>query len=204
MREQESVTNTVNAEPAAESSYNGAVKAIFFDRDGVVNQRRVDDYVKVWEEFHFLPDIFEVLPDVQRAGWTTVLVTNQRGIGRGLMSQADLETIHRRMQQELIRRIGRGFDAIYHCPHDIGDNCDCRKPLPGMLVNAGVDLGLSLPDSWMIGDSESDIRAGLAAGCHTARIAHDGETSHAEIFGESLREVWEKIKAVVGETTVRG
>jgi D-glycero-D-manno-heptose 1,7-bisphosphate phosphatase len=188
----------------AESSYNGTVKAIFFDRDGVVNQRRVDDYVKNWEEFHFLPDIFEVLPDVHRAGWTTVLVTNQRGIGRGLMSGADLENVHRRMQEELTRRIGRGFDAIYHCPHDIGDNCDCRKPLPGMLVQAGVDLGLSLPDSWMIGDSESDIRAGLAAGCHTARIIANGETSRAEIIGGSLLEVWERIRAVVGGPTVRG
>jgi D-glycero-D-manno-heptose 1,7-bisphosphate phosphatase len=188
--------------PPAESSYTGVVKAIFFDRDGVVNQRRMDDYVKNWEEFHFLPDIFEVLPEVHSAGWTAVLVTNQRGIGRGLMSVADLEAIHRRMQEELIRSIGRGFDAIYHCPHDLGDNCDCRKPLPGMLVHAGTDLGLSLPDSWMIGDSESDIRAGIAAGCHTARIIADGETSQAEILGDSLWDAWEKISAVVNKTTV--
>src|SRR5207248_5262407 len=110
--------------------------AIFFDRDGVVNRRRVDDYVKSWEEFEFLPEIFDLPPRVHVAGCLAVLVTNQRGIGRGLMSEEMLDEIHRRMQSTLHDRTGHNFDAIYHCPHDLADGCECRKPLPGMLLHA--------------------------------------------------------------------
>jgi D-glycero-D-manno-heptose 1,7-bisphosphate phosphatase len=173
------------------------VKAIFFDRDGVVNLRKIDDYVRSWEEFTFLPGIADILAEVHDAGRIAVLVTNQRGIGRGLMSEEDLADIHRRMQEELASHAGTGFDAIYHCPHERSDNCSCRKPLPGMLMQAAAEHNISLADSWMIGDSESDIEAGIAAGCHTARIAAPDEPTQAEIAGESLRDVWEKVRATL-------
>jgi histidinol-phosphate phosphatase family protein len=167
--------------------------AIFFDRDGVVNRRRVDDYVKSWEEFEFLPEIFDLLPSVHAAGYLAVLVTNQRGIARRLMSEETLGEIHERMQSMLRERTGHAFDAIYHCPHDTGDGCDCRKPLPGMLLRAAHDLDLDLPASWMIGDSESDIEAGIAAGCHTAKLDPEGGETRGEVSGRTLTEVWNEV-----------
>jgi histidinol-phosphate phosphatase family protein len=172
------------------------VKAIFFDRDGVVNRRRMDDYVKSWEEFEFLPDIFDVLPLAHQGGFLAVLVTNQRGIGRGLMSADLLEAIHDRMQSALLQRTGHRFDAIYFCPHDTPDGCDCRKPLPGMLLRAAADLRIDLEGSWMVGDSESDIQAGIAAGCHTARVAPAGEPTVAEISAATLAEAWKSLREV--------
>jgi D-glycero-D-manno-heptose 1,7-bisphosphate phosphatase len=168
--------------------------AIFLDRDGIVNVRRIDDYVKRWEEFTFLPEIFEVLPEIHRMGLPAVLVTNQRGIGRGLMSEEDLAEIHAAMQRELELRCGHRFDAIYHCPHERDAGCSCRKPLPGMLLTAGADLGVDLGGSWMIGDSESDIEAGLAAGCHTAKVDPDRRPSAAEIVAPDLGEAWQQVR----------
>lgn len=115
-------------------------RAVFFDRDGIVNRRRVDDYVKRWEEFEFLPEIFAILPRVHEAGYIAVLVTNQRGIARGLMTEEALGEIHRTMQGRLRERTGAGFDAIYYCPHERDAECDCRKPLPGMLLEAAREL----------------------------------------------------------------
>ena len=151
--------------------------AIFFDRDGVVNRRRVDDYVKSWEEFEFLPEIFDLLPRVHVAGCLAVLVTNQRGIGRGLMSEEMLDEIHRRMQSTLHDRTGHNFDAIYHCPHhpegvipELAIRCNCRKPQPGMLLQAAADLDLDLQHSWFVGDILDDVEAGNRVGCHTVLV----------------------------------
>jgi histidinol-phosphate phosphatase family protein len=170
-------------------------RAIFLDRDGVINRRLANDYIKEWGEFIFLPDVIDVLPMIHHAGALAVVVTNQRGIGRGLMSEEALAAIHERMQAELIERTGHRFDAIYHCPHDHADRCDCRKPLPGMLLRAAADLGIDLERSWMIGDSESDIEAGLAAGCRAAKVGSPGEPTRAEISAGSLGEAWSAVMA---------
>lgn len=169
-------------------------QAIFIDRDGVVNHRLVGDYVKRWEEFAFLPDIFSVLPEIHREGRLAILITNQRGIGRRLMSIEDLEEIHGRMQGELEARTGHRFDAIYFCPHDRDEGCDCRKPRPGMLLSAARDYHLDLAGSWMIGDSESDVEAGLAAGCHAARVGGLGTLTKGEILAGNLAEAWDEIR----------
>src|SRR5688572_28910870 len=95
-----------------------ARSAIFFVRDGVVNRRSVDDYVKNWNEFDFLPATFEVVPQVIASSARAVLVTNQRGIARGLMGLPDLADVHFRMQSKLKQRSGVRFDAIYFCPHE--------------------------------------------------------------------------------------
>jgi D-glycero-D-manno-heptose 1,7-bisphosphate phosphatase len=185
--------NTVTDRPARVSAaprYIEVMNAIFFDRDGIINRRIVDDYVKRPDEFEFLPGIFELLPSVHRAGYMAIVITNQRGIGRGLMSERDLEEIHAQMQRTLAERTGEQFDAIYHCPHDVADACDCRKPLPGLLRRAARDYAIDLASSWMIGDSESDVEAGLAAGCHTGLVAPAGTSTAAEVAGSSLIEVW--------------
>ncbi len=174
------------------------MNALFFDRDGVINRRLVGDYVKRIEDFELLPDIFDVLPRVHAAGYLAIVITNQRGIGRGLMSGSDLEAIHATMQKTIADRVGHRFDAIYHCPHDHADSCTCRKPLPGMIVQAARDFSIDLGGSWMIGDSETDIIAGIAAGCHTARIHSPQEPTRAEISSASLAEAWEAIRNVEG------
>ena len=159
----------------------------------MINRRLANDYIKEWGEFIFLPDILDVLPMIHRAGALAVVITNQRGIGRGLMSEEALADIHERMQRELMERTGHRFDAIYHCPHDHADACDCRKPLPGVLLRAASELDIDLESSWMIGDSESDIEAGLAAGCRAAKVDPAGETTRAEISAPSLGEAWRAV-----------
>ena len=174
-------------------------KAVFLDRDGVVNRRLVGDYVKRWEEFEFLPEIFQVLPEIRRAGFLALLVTNQRGIARGMMTEEDLAGIHRRMQEELFRRSGEKFDGIYYCPHDRDEGCDCRKPKGGMILQGGREFDLDLGRSWMIGDAESDVEAGIAAGCLTGRIAPPGTATKALLLGDDLLSVWEQVCGDAGE-----
>lgn len=146
--------------------------------------------MKSWGEFAFLPDIFTVLPLVHAAGMLAVLVTNQRGIARGLMSEEDVTMIHSRMQQELHARCGHRFDAIYICPHERDAGCECRKPLPGMLLRAAEEYGIDLRMSWMIGDAETDIEAGLAAGCRAVLVADDAVPSRAEHVTTDLVSAW--------------
>lgn len=179
----------------------GSSGAIFIDRDGVVNRRRIGDYVKRWEEFEFLPGIFDVLPEIHRLGLLAVLITNQRGIGRGLMSEEDLAEIHASMSRELRERTGHDFDGMYHCPHDRDEGCDCRKPKPGMLVRAAADLEINPKDSWMIGDSESDIEAGIAAGCGgTVRIGSPDTDTSADALVADLKQAWAYIVGRLGRT----
>ncbi|MCB0713933.1 MAG: HAD family hydrolase [Ignavibacteriae bacterium] len=168
-------------------------KGIFLDRDGVVNRRRVGDYVKMWEEFEFLPDIFDVLPKMHEAGYVVILVTNQRGIALQLMTEDDLSAIHEAMQGELARRSGHKFDGIFYCPHDNDSGCDCRKPRGGMILQGAEEFNLELKESWMIGDSETDIEAGIEAKCKTARIAEEGTPTKGMIRGSDLYEVWTSI-----------
>lgn len=168
-------------------------RAIFLDRDGVVNRRRVGDYVKRPDEFEFLPEIFDVLPEIHAAGYLALLITNQRGISLGVMSEDDLLQVHELMQTVLDERTGHRLDAIYFCPHGKDDDCDCRKPRPGMILRAIAEHGITPVSSWMIGDSESDVEAGIAAGCRTVKIDPQMGESKAEIVVRSLSEAWQWI-----------
>jgi len=136
---------------------------VFVDRDGVINRRLPGDYVRAWDQFRFLPGARAGLRLLREAGYLLVVITNQRGIGRGLMSEADLDLLHRRMQTELVRA-GAGVDAILHCPHDLSANCGCRKPKPGMVSRALERFPIDTARSWVVGDSLSDLEAGRAAG----------------------------------------
>ena len=139
-------------------------KAVFLDRDGVVNRKLENDYVKNWNEFCFLPGVFEAIKAIKEKGYLVIVVTNQRGIARGLMTEEDLEEIHQRMQKELEKH-GAEVDDIFYCPHDISDNCNCRKPKPGMLIQAHKKWNIDFASSFIIGDSNSDIEAGKRVGC---------------------------------------
>lgn len=146
-------------------------KAAFLDRDGVINQKASDGgYVTRWEDFHLLPGVMEGIAQLNRAGFCVIIVTNQRGIAKGLLSEEELEKLHLRMTDQLAQG-GATIDGIYCCPHELEPPCLCRKPAPGMLLEAAQSRNLDLAASWMIGDSDSDIQAGKNAGCRTARLS---------------------------------
>ena len=137
-------------------------KAVFLDRDGVINRKLEDDYVKKWDEFCFLPGVFEAIKTIKEKGYLVIVVTNQRGIARGFMTEKDLEEIHQKMQKEL-KKHGAQVDDIFYCPHDIKDNCTCGKPQPGMLFSAQKKWNIDLAQSYIIGDSDSDFEASRGA-----------------------------------------
>lgn len=156
------------------------MKAVFLDRDGVINQKAPEgEYIAQWEEIRFLPDVFSSIAALERAGFKIIIATNQRGIALGKVRPADLEEIHRRMQEEFVRQ-GVSIAGIYVCPHGLADHCSCRKPNPGLLVRAASEHGLDLSSSWMVGDSERDVEVGKRAGCRTARILPPGSEERQE------------------------
>lgn len=145
---------------------------VFLDRDGVINRKRDDDYVKHWDEFAFLPGAKEALQLLTENHYRVIVVTNQRGIARGWMTEMAVQAIHTRMLMEIApARIA----AIYYCPHD-KDQCDCRKPKTGMFRQAQRDFpDIEFARAVVIGDSASDLEAGAALGCQTIFIgAADG------------------------------
>ena len=137
--------------------------AIFLDRDGVLNTNRTD-YVKSWEEFEWLPNSLEALRLLRKLGRPTVVVTNQSAIGRGIIDRKEVDHIHKLMR-ERAERVGGRIDKVIYCPHHPDDNCSCRKPRPGMILQASSQLGLNLHRSYLIGDSLTDVLAAQAAGC---------------------------------------
>jgi D-glycero-D-manno-heptose 1,7-bisphosphate phosphatase len=151
-------------------------RAVFLDRDGVINRKPPEGrYVTCWEDLHILPGVVEGIALLNRTGFCVIVVTNQRCIAKGLMTVAELEKMHQRMS-DFLARAGANIDGIYYCPHEMEPPCNCRKPAPGMLLDAARSRGIELPASWMIGDSDIDIEAGRNAGCKTARLLATNET----------------------------
>jgi len=138
------------------------LKVVFLDRDGVINRDR-EDFAKSWEEFEFLPGVKEALARLSRAGFRLVVLSNQSCVGRGLCSAETVDRINRRMLAELARA-GAEVAGVYVCPHAPGEGCDCRKPLPGLILRAARELGLDLAQAVIIGDAARDLEAGAAAG----------------------------------------
>jgi histidinol-phosphate phosphatase family protein len=172
-------------------------RVVFLDRDGVLNEKASEgDYVKNWKEFRFLQDVPEALTTLKRLGFLLVVVTNQRCVARGIVSEKALDDIHRLMAEEL-RTCGAGLDAVYYCPHDASDRCDCRKPKPGM-INMAIDdfrkkgMELDIENSYMIGDTEQDIVLGKTVGLKTVKVGShsvnsDMTTSSLLAFSRSLK-----------------
>jgi histidinol-phosphate phosphatase family protein len=146
-------------------------KAVFIDRDGVINLNR-DDYVKSWAEFEFIPGAKDAIQHINETDFLLIIITNQSPIGRGIFTQETLDGIHKKMLEELFEH-GGYVDAIYFCPHKPDDNCNCRKPKSGLILDAANDFKIDLPSSWMLGDSDSDIAAGSAAGCKTKKVTSE-------------------------------
>jgi len=176
--------------------------AVFIDRDGVINKKMPEgDYVKDWSEFSFLPGVFEGLRILKDKGFLLIVVTNQRCIARGIITEEKLKEIHKLMINEMEKN-RTGVNAIYHCPHENNEKCDCRKPEPGMILRAANDfmskgIQIDMEKSYMIGDSEKDILAGKAVKLRTILI---GETSdHADGLKRSLLDAAKSITGLGGK-----
>lgn len=142
------------------------MKTVFVDRDGVINKRLVGDWVKNWEEFEMLPGVPEAMAKLKKAGYCCILITNQRGIALDLFTFEDLSEIHRKMNDKLKTEGGGEFDDIFICPHDRQDNCDCRKPEPGLFFQAVEKYpDINIQETVMFGDKDTDRQAAEAAGC---------------------------------------
>jgi len=147
-------------------------KAVFLDRDGVINENR-SDYVKSVAEFKILPPAPEAIMLLNESGFLVVIVTNQSAINRGLLSREELEKIHSFMRIEL-SKYGCRIDGIYYCPHRPDEDCSCRKPQPGLLKKAILELSVDPKFSWLIGDSDADEEAARNAGINSVRIHTNG------------------------------
>jgi histidinol-phosphate phosphatase family protein len=157
-------------------------KAIFVDRDGVIGENR-DDYVKTWEDFTFLPGVFKPLRCLAQRAIPVIVVSNQSAVGRGLVSQDAVDEINQHMAEE-IKANGGAIEAIYTCPHRPEDDCECRKPRPGLLLKAAQQCNISLKHSYLIGDAVSDVEAALAAGCQPVLVLTGRGSKQALLLAE--------------------
>jgi D-glycero-D-manno-heptose 1,7-bisphosphate phosphatase len=166
-------------------------KGIFLDRDGVINEvlsHRVK-FVNKPQEFHLLNGVGEAIRQLNEKELPVFVVTNQGGVGLGYMKETALNTIHRKMEQDLAR-FGAKVDDIAYCPHKPKAGCRCRKPEAQMLIDLAEKHDISLPDSIMVGDREPDIAAGKKAGCKTVFIGNPEENPGADaVFPDLLSAV---------------
>ena len=139
------------------------MKLIILDRDGVINQDS-EDFIKSPEEWKPIPGSLQAIARLNQSGYTVVVATNQSGIGRKLFDMATLNAIHQKMHTSA-QQVGATIDAIFFCPHMADDNCDCRKPKPGMLQEIARRYDTNLKGVHCVGDSLRDLQAGFVLGC---------------------------------------
>jgi histidinol-phosphate phosphatase family protein len=140
-------------------------KAVFLDRDGVLNKKR-EDYVKSIKELEIFPNIAEEISKLKMKGFLIIVITNQSVINRQIITIKELEEIHLTIQK-FLKKSKTCIDKFYFCPHRPDENCECRKPNPGLIKQAINEFSIDASKSWMIGDSITDIQAGEKAGCET-------------------------------------
>ena len=167
-------------------------KAIFLDRDGTIN--KYVGFLRSIDQFELIPGVAEAIKRINASGYLCIVVTNQPVISRGEVTVDELDNIHKKMETEL-GFAGAYVDGLYYCPHhphkgyegevtELKIECDCRKPKPGMLLKAAGDYNIDLSQSYMIGDGENDIKAGLAAGCKAILVNGEGTNAKNEDFGQ--------------------
>ncbi len=148
-------------------------KAVFFDRDGVLNKER-KDYVKSISELKIFPYIGNAIKKLQSSGFLTIVITNQSAINRGLTSTENINAIHLTIQ-DFLKDFETKISHFYFCPHKPDENCSCRKPKSDLFFQAAKEFDISLKTSWMIGNNDSDIIAGNNAGCTSIKINSKSE-----------------------------
>lgn len=190
----DSVCKDYKAGRISEKSLQHKQKAIFLDRDGTIN--KYVGFLRKADEFELMDGVADAIRKINESGYLAIVITNQPVIARGEVSFEELEEIHNKMET-LLGKEGAFLDAIYFCPHhpdkgyegerpELKFNCGCRKPKPGMLLQAAKDFNIDLAKSWMVGDGENDVKAGQNAGCQTALIGSGGYGQTATVL--SLRD----------------
>ena len=143
------------------------MKAIFLDRDGVINRDPgFGDYIKSWEEFEFLPEAIAAIKRLNKNGYEIFIISNQAGVGRGLYSQAALDDITKNMLREIESQGGK-IKSVSYCVHQPDEGCSCRKPQTGMIKKVTEGLDIDFKNTYFMGDSRLDIAAGRNMGCKT-------------------------------------
>lgn len=187
------------------------MKYLFIDRDGVINKDpggwTKDSYVTEWKDFHFLPGTLEALKILKKKGIKVIVASNQGGVNRGIYTQEELDKVTGLMLKE-IRKSGADIEEVFYCTHIDEDNCDCRKPKPGMLEEAAKKYSIDLKKAYFIGDDKKDVLAGKKAGCKTVLVlsgkssresVKDWEEKPDYIFKdllEAVKELTEDLKGV--------
>ena len=167
------------------------IKIVFLDRDGVINVSAPPHmYVTKWEEFEYLPGVYEAIKILNESGFIVIVITNQRCIARNIATKEDVKELNRKMLND-IKKHGGKIDKVYCCPHDIDEHCDCRKPKPGLFIKAEKALkrkGYTIDKdaSWMIGDSITDIKAGQNYGVNTIQIAKNTEHNEIKLMSDKM------------------
>lgn len=170
-------------------------KAVFLDRDGTIN--KYVGFLRSVDEFVLIDGVAEAIEIINQSGYLVIVVTNQPVIARGEVTYEQLDEIHNKMET-LLGLTGAYVDAIYYCPHhphsgyegeisELKFECECRKPKPGMLINAAKDFNIDLSQSWMIGDGENDVQAGVAAGCNAVQLGNTYKTL-LEFVNDKIKE----------------
>lgn len=157
-------------------------KIIILDRDGIINFDSLE-YIKSPDEWHAIPGSLEAIAQLNRAGFHVVVATNQSGIGRGYYDVAMLDLIHEKMFAELAA-VGGHIDEVFFCPHLPSDNCECRKPKPGLLFQIQKKYAVDLKNVFFLGDKLSDIQAARAAGCKPLLLLSILEKASTEVHPE--------------------
>lgn len=178
-------------------------KHVILDRDGVLNyEARDNGYVRAPEEFFWLPGALEGLAELRRAGLYLSVATNQSGVGRGIMTLAQLEAVHERMRNEAARH-GGALDAVLFCPHAPEAQCGCRKPAPGLIQLALAQSGMAAADSLVVGDDHRDLEAAARAGVQAVLLrTGKGRKTEASLHGAPVPtydDLPQLAHAIVGE-----
>lgn len=193
------VCEDFKAEHVQKKNLKNKQKAVFLDRDGTIN--KYVGFLRNIDEFELNDGVPEAIEKINKSGYLTIVVTNQPVIARGEATINELDEIHNKMET-LLGEYGAYIDGLYYCPHhphkgyegerpEFKIECECRKPKPGMLLQAAKDFNIDLKESWMIGDGENDIEAGKNAGCKTVLIGNQNYKQEYTVL--SLKEFTDKI-----------
>ncbi|MGH9432953.1 MAG: D-glycero-alpha-D-manno-heptose-1,7-bisphosphate 7-phosphatase [Terriglobia bacterium] len=181
-------------------------KIILLDRDGVINRRIPGGYVTMRDEFVFLPGVLGALKRLADEGLKVIVVSNQAGVGKGLLEKAALAEI----TEQLVRPVeenGGKIHGVYYCPHRPDDGCECRKPGPGLLLQAQREHGFDFRETLMIGDAESDVAAAHRAGCACILVGsddHEAPRSWRHQPDWIFRDLPDAVRFILGERLERG
>jgi D-glycero-D-manno-heptose 1,7-bisphosphate phosphatase len=182
----------------AKLAWAAGLRTVFLDRDGILNEKMPDHrYVTRWEEFRVLPGVPEAVRRLNEAGLRVVVVSNQRGIAKGLYTTADLEAMHAQFQR-LLGREGARIDGFFICPHEENE-CNCRKPLTGLFGQAVARFPeITAATSVIIGDSASDVEFGRRLGMKTILVdARDSAAQVAELADLRFGSLAEAVNAIL-------